>query len=86
MSRHDGVAASPAQGCSCQSSSSLATLWNPLNDCLGVTTGTSAPKSVSGKRKTNCTIVGFWTLLHASTVAELETQMLVKGPSSQKAG
>lgn len=54
---------------------------------LVLLTGTSAPKSVSGKRKKKKrTIVGFWTFLHACKVAELETQMLVKGPSSQKAG
>lgn len=51
---------------------------------LVLLTVTSAPKSVSGKRKTNCVIVGFRTFLHACTVAELETQVLVKGSSSQR--
>lgn len=84
MSRHSDVAAVQHDGVAAVQQQ-LATLWNPLNVFLGVTYRDLSTKVCKWKKK-NCTIVGFWTFLLACKVAELDTQMLIKGPSSQKAG
>lgn len=54
MSRHSDVAAVQHDGVAAVQQQ-FATLWNPLNAFLGLLTGTSAPKSVSGKK-----IVQLW--------------------------